>query len=114
MRQFSYNVDRKTRRISGEISVSGGTPAIVSGSGYTITDAGAGKVTVTLSLAGRIILGAHATVIESTEATGHFAKVISKSASAVTFGIYVADATDGALVDNVGFFFEILVKDVAV
>lgn len=105
---------RRIRKISGRIDVAGGTPSITSGSGFTITDGGAGLVTVTLSRPGRSLLGVQCIPIESTAATAHMAKVLSvTNASAVQFGIYVADATDGALVDNVGFFFEITVKDVS-
>lgn len=105
---------RKVRKITGRVDVSGGTPSVGAGAGFSVVDTAPGKVQVVLTKPGRVILGAIATPIEATSATGHSVKVLAKTeATDVTFGIYVADATDGALVDNVGFYFEITVKDVA-
>lgn len=104
--------DKSIRKITGRVDVSGGNPSVGAGSGFTLTDGGAGIVTINITKPGRSILGAIAIPIESTEATGHYAKVLAKTeASAVKFGIYVADGTDGALVDNVPFYFEITLKD---
>jgi len=104
--------DKSIRKLTGRIDISGGTPSVGAGSGFTITDGGAGIVTINITRPGRTILGAIAIPISSTEATGHFAKVLAYTdASSVKFGIYVADGTDGALVDNVPFFFEITLKD---
>ncbi len=111
MKRLSYDRNRSTRRISGRIAISGGVPSIAAGSGFTITDGGPGLVTVTVTNPGRSLLYASAIPIEPTAATGHYAKVVTQAYNAVQFGIYVADATDGAVVDNVGFFFELLLKD---
>ncbi len=98
----------------GRIAVSGGTPSIAEGEGFTITDGGAGRVTINITKPGKQLINAIATVIDSTTATAHSAKALSVSVSAVEFGIFVHDATDGALVDNVGFSFEITLSDVSV
>lgn len=104
---------RRVRHISGRVDVSGGTPSAAIGSGYTVSDTGAGVVTVNITRPGREILSVSAIVIESTAATGHYIKVSSKTeASAVVFNIFVADGTDGAPADNVGFYFDIAVRDV--
>jgi hypothetical protein len=102
------------RMICGRVDVSGGTPSAAVGEDYSVVDAAAGQVKVVLSKPGKSILSAVATPIEGTDATGHSVKVDAKTeASDVTFGVYVADGTDGALVDNVGFYFQIIVKDMA-
>ncbi len=104
---------RRVRKISGRIAVASGTPTISAGSGFTVVDTAPGQVQIVLTRPGRSLLCALATVIETTDATGHSIKVDAVSnAASVTFGVYVADATDGELADNVGFFFEITVKDV--
>lgn len=112
MRNPGSNVERKTRRISGVITNSG-TPTVSKGRGFTISDGGAGVVTITLTSPGRDYLFGTATVINSTAATGHFAKISALSAAGMTVHTFVADATDGAPAD-VDFCFEILVKDTAV
>lgn len=114
MKRIGYDRNRSTRRISGRIDIASSTPTVGAGSGFTITDDGIGLVTVTVAQPGRSMLYACATPIQATTATGHIAKVISQSANSVQFGIYVLDSTDGALLDNVGFFFELLVKDAPV
>lgn len=101
---------RLVRKISGVITNSG-TPTVSTGSGYTLTDNGVGDITVTLSKPGRTVLGGSAMVINTTGATGHFAKIHSLSASAMRILTYVADATDGAPAD-VDCCFEITVRDV--
>lgn len=106
---------RKVRKITGRVDVSGGTPSVGVGSGFTVGDTAAGEVTVTLTRPGKTILGVSATALESTTTKEHHVKVISKTeASAVVFGIFAGDATDGVLADNVGFYFEITVKDVSI
>ena len=101
------------RVIAGRVTVSGGTPAVTAGEGFSLTDTGAGQVTVTLSNPGKVTLAAVATPIEGTDATAHMVKVDGiTNAESVLFGIYVADATDGALADNVSFSFIIVVSDV--
>lgn len=104
-------VERGMKVVAGRVSVSGGTPAVVDGDGFTLTDVAAGKVRVTLSDPGKAILSAVATSTEATDATAHFVKGEVESSSAVLFRVYVADATDGALVDDVGFSFVIVSKD---
>jgi hypothetical protein len=105
---------RSIRKITGRIAVTAGTPSIVQGTGFTIADTAAGKVTVTLTKPGRVLLGAIATPINNTDATAYSVKIMgTPDATSVVFGVYEADATDGALVDNVGFFFELTIKDVS-
>lgn len=105
---------RKTRRISGRVTVSGGVPAVTQGTGFTLTDTAAGKVTINITKPGRRLLSAVATPIENTDATGFSCKIMgSPSASAVLVGIYQHDGTDSVLVDNVSFFFDICISDVA-
>ena len=105
---------RKTRRISGRVLVSGGVPSVAEGTGFTVTDTAAGKVTINITRPGRRLLSAVVTPIENTDATGYSAKIMgSPSASSVLVGIYVADGTDGALADDISFFFDICVSDVA-
>jgi hypothetical protein len=102
----------KLRRICGRVDVASGTPSVGVGNGFTVVDTAAGQVKVVLSRPGRSIICALATPVEGTDATGYSVKVDAKTeASDVTFGIYVADGTDGALADDVGFYFDITVKD---
>lgn len=170
------------RTICGRVDVSAGTPSVGVGEDFTVVDTAPGQVQVVLSKPGRSILHAEAEPIETTDATGHFAKIDAKvEASSVTFGIYKAgsdagasisasnvtapsasnvtlstsntytdaavkaaidaavnalatkvktavdagvdagsakvvtalDLEDGALVDNVGFYFQIVIKDMA-
>jgi hypothetical protein len=104
---------RRVRKISGRVDVAGGTPSVGAGSGFTVTDGGAGVVGVVFTKPGKSLLSFIAIPIEATAATGHFCKVQAQAYTGVTVGIYVADATDGAPVDNVGFFFEATLKDVS-
>jgi hypothetical protein len=105
---------RGVRTIMGRVDVSGGTPSVGAGVGFTVADTAAGQVTVTLDKPGKSILGVNAIAVNSTDATEHHVKVKSYSAgSSVVFNVYAGDATDGVLADNVGFFFEIHVKDVS-
>jgi hypothetical protein len=100
------------RLICGRVDVSGGSPSAAKGAGFTVVDVAAGQVKIVFDDAAQEILSAVATPIEGTDATGHSVKVDAKTeASDVTFGVYVADGTDGALVDNVAFYFMIVVKD---
>ncbi len=104
---------RRIRKVSGVIAVAGGTPSISAGTGFTISDDGAGLVTVTLSRPGRSLIGVQAMAIESTTTVSHQVKAISATATAVQFGIFAVDGTDGVLADNVGFSFELTLKDVS-
>lgn len=104
---------RKTRRISGIIAVAAGTPSVSQGTGFTLTDTAPGQVTINITKPGRRLIEINALVIENTAATGFSIKAMSQSASAVTFGIYQADGTDGVLVDNVGFSFGLVLSDVS-
>lgn len=104
---------RKVRVISGHLT-NNGTVAIAAGAGFTVARSGVGDVTVTLSIPGRSILSVSAVAKNSTAATFHGVKVLSvTSASAVQFGTYVDDATDGAPAD-IDFYFDIKVKDASV
>lgn len=103
---------KKQRIIAGRIAVSGGTPSITKGSGFTIADTAAGKVTVTFSQPGHSLICAVASPVENTDATGYSCKIMgAPSGSSIVVGIYVADGTDGALVDNVGFSFQAILED---
>lgn len=105
---------RRVRKISGRVDVAGGTPSVGAGAGFTVTDVAPGQVKINITKPGRSILCALAIPIETTDATAHMVKVDAKTeASDVTFGVYVADGVDGALVDNVPFYFEITLKDVS-
>lgn len=102
----------KLRAIVGRVAVASGTPSVAQGTGFTVADTGAGQVTVTLSEKGSAIVGVQATAIEGTDATGHSVKADTiTGGTSVLFGVYVADGTDGALVDDVGFSFTIWVKE---
>lgn len=103
--------ERGLKIVPGRVSVAGGTPSIDDGEDFTIVDVAAGKVRVTLSNPGRAIVSAVASSTEATDATAHMVKAEVESSSSVLFRVYVADATDGALVDNVGFSFIIVAKD---
>ena len=104
--------ERGIRQVNGYIT-NGGSVAIAGGQGFSAVRDNTGLVTITLTQPSKSMIGAQATVLQATTATGHFAKVISASAlGVVQFGTYVADATDGALAD-VAFFFSITVKDVS-
>ncbi len=100
------------RIIAGRVNVSGGTPAIAAGEGYTIADTAAGKVTITFSNPGTTLISAIACPIENTDATGYSAKIMgTPSASSIVVGVYVADGTDGALADNIPFYFQAILQD---
>jgi hypothetical protein len=102
----------KQRIICGRINVSGGTPSIAQGAGFTIADTAAGKVTITFTKPGKALLCAIPAVIENTDATGYSAKIMgTPSESAIVVGIYAADGTDGVLADNVSFYFQAILKD---
>lgn len=103
---------KKQRMIAGRIDVSGGTPSIAQGQGFTIADTAAGKVTITFSKPAKALVCAVASPIEDTDATGHFCKVMgTPSATSVVIATYVADATDGALADNISFYFYAVLQD---
>ena len=104
-------IERGLKVVAGRIAVAAGTPSVVDGDGFTLTDVAAGKVRVTLADPGKAILSAIGCSTEATDATAHMVKAEVESSSAVLFRVYVADATDGALVDNVGFSFLIVAKD---
>lgn len=100
------------RWILGRVDVSGGTPSVGAGSGFSVVDTAPGQVQVVFTDPGRRILSAVANAIETTDATAHSVKVDNKvEATSVTFGVYVHDGVDGALVDNVPFYFQIALSD---
>lgn len=106
---------RKQRIIAGRVDVAAGTPTVGVGYGFSVVDTAPGQVQVVLTKPGKIIISAIATPIQTTDATGHYVKVDAKvEASSVTFAVYAADGTDGVLVDDVGFYFNIIVQDVNV
>jgi hypothetical protein len=97
--------------VHGRVAISGGTPSIAAGSGFTIADTAVGKVTVTISKPGSVIIPV-AIPVESTDATSFSCKIHGvPSSSDFIVSIYQADAVDGALVDNVGFCFSALVLE---
>ena len=103
---------QKQRIISGRVNVSGGTPAITAGQGFTIADTAAGKVTITFQKPAKALVSAIASPIENTDATAYSAKIMgTPSASSFVVGTYVADATDGALADNIPFYFVAVLED---
>lgn len=103
---------RPTRWICGRVAVAAGSPSVAQGSGFTVVDTAAGQVQVVFTLPGERVLSAVATAIEGTDATAHSVKVDAVTeASSVVFGIYAHDATDGVLVDNVGFYFIVALSD---
>lgn len=103
---------KKQRIVAGRIDVSGGTPAIAQGQGFTIADTAAGKVTVTFSKPGKYLVSAIACAIENTDATAYMAKIMgTPDGSSFVVGTYVADATDGALADNIPFYFQAILQD---
>jgi len=110
---LKYEGGDKLRLICGRVDVAAGTPSVGAGNGFTVTDSAPGQVTVNVTRPGRSVISATATAIEGTDATGHSVKVDGAPANgaSVKFGIYAADATDGVLVDDVAFYFHILVKD---
>ena len=106
---------RRNRReyvVQGYIT-NNGTAAIVSGSrDFTVVRNGAGDLTVTFLQPGRRFLSASVLPINTTAATGHFAKLIAApTASAIQIGTYVADATDGAPAD-IDFCFQVSLSSV--
>lgn len=103
---------KQQRIIAGRVSVSGGTPSVALGSGFTVTDDAAGKVGIVFSKPGKKLISAIVTPIENTDATAYMAKIMgTPSASGFQAGIYVADATDGALADNISFYFQAILED---
>jgi hypothetical protein len=104
--------DHGMRLVAGRVDVAASTPSAAKGEGFSVVDAGAGQVQIVFDMPGKQILSACASAIEGTAATAHSVKVLSKTeASDVTFGVYVHDATDGALVDNVAFYFQVWLSD---
>lgn len=102
----------KLRMVAGRIDVAAGVPSIAQGGGFTIADTAAGKVTISFSKPGKALVSAIACPIENTDATAYGCKIMgTPSASGFVVGVYVADATDGALADNVSFYFQALIKE---
>lgn len=105
---------RKPRILMGTIAVAGGVPSIVYGQGFTITDQGAGLVRVTLTSPGKRILAPLGMAIEPTNTVAQIVKALAVDTAGtyVDFAIMVVDGTDGVLVDNVGFSFQIAIEEV--
>ena len=102
------------RLVAGRVDVAAGTPSVAQGQGFTVTDTAAGKVTVTFSKPGHQLVSMIATPIENTDATGYSCKIMgTPTGTSAIVGIYVADATDGALADDVGFYFQAVLQDQA-
>jgi hypothetical protein len=112
-RLVKHDMRQKNLRIvSGRVAVSSGTPSVSKGGGFTVSDTAAGKVTITFSKPGKELIACHATPIENTDATGYSCKIMgTPTATSVVIGIYVADGTDGALVDDIGFYFSAHIQD---
>jgi hypothetical protein len=112
-RIIKSDVRAKAQRIvAGRVDVSAGSPSIAQGQGFTIADTAAGKVTITFSKPGHQLVSMIATPIENTDATGYSCKIMgTPSGSSAVVGVYVADATDGALADNISFFFQAVLQD---
>lgn len=78
------------RAIIGRVDVSGGTPSVGVGEGFTVVDTGAGQVQVVLDRPGKSIVSIDATALQTTDAKSHSVKVDAKTeASSVVFGVYV-------------------------
>jgi len=105
---------RKPRILMGRVAVSGGVPSVAAGQGFTLTDQGAGLVRVTLTSPGKRILSAIGSALEPTNTIAQIVKVLAiDTANAyVDFAILVVDGTDGVLVDDVGFSFQIAIEEV--
>lgn len=100
------------RMIAGRINVSSGTPSVVTGSGFTVSDTAAGKVTINFTRPGKACNSIVATPVQSTDATGYSCKIHgAPTGAAAIVSVYVADSTDGALADDVGFCFVALLQD---
>jgi hypothetical protein len=109
------NQPSSMRMVCGRVDVASGTPSVGAGEGFTVVDTAAGQVEIVFTKPGKSIVSAVATALETTDATGHFVKVDAKTeASSVVFSVYAADATDGVLADDVGFYFQVILKDAAV
>lgn len=108
-RLIKVSRNRAVRKIIGRVTNSGAV-AIAAGQGFTAVRNGTGDVTITPKKPGRVFLAAFATPIQSTAATSHSVKVLAATVSAIQFGSYVADATDGAPAD-MDFSFEITMQD---
>lgn len=104
-------IERGLKVVAGRVAVSGGTPSVADGDGFTVIDVAAGKVRVRLADPGKSILVAVANATDATDATGHYVKVEIEDYRDVVFRVYVDDGTDGALADNIGFGFVIIAKD---
>lgn len=103
---------KSQRLVAGRVNVSGGTPSIAQGQGFTVTDTAAGKVTITLQKPGKQLVSVVACPIENTDATGYSCKIMgTPSATSFIVATYVADATDGALADNIPFYFQAIIQD---
>ena len=96
-------IERGLKAVCGRVAVSGGTPSVVDGDGFTLVDVAAGKVRVTVSDPGKSILTAVANPNGAIDATAYTVDVEVESSTSVLFRVFVVDGTDGALVDNVGF-----------
>jgi hypothetical protein len=100
------------RIVAGRVAVASGTPSVSQGQGFTVTDTAAGKVTITLQKPAKQLVSAIATPINNTDATGYSCKIMgTPTGTSFVVGIYVADGTDGALVDDIGFYFQAVVQD---
>ena len=114
-RILKTDVRAKAQRIvAGRVAVASGTPSVSKGQGFTVADTAAGKVTITFSKPGHELVSIVATPIENTDATGYSCKIMgTPDGTSAVVGIYVADGTDGALVDDVGFYFTAVLQDQA-
>lgn len=101
-------LERGLKLVSGRVAVSGGTPSVADGDGFSVEDVAAGKVRVRLADPGKSILVALANSNETTDADGYYIKFEIEDYRDVVFRVY---DESGALVDNVGFGFVIVAKD---
>lgn len=102
------------RIVAGRVDVASGTPSVAKGQGFSVADTAAGKVTITFQKPAHQLVSLVATAIEGTDATSHTCKVDGAGdGTSVVVSVYVADATDGALVDDVGFYFVAVLQDQA-
>lgn len=100
------------RLLCGRVAVSGGAPSVSAGEGYTVVDTAAGKVEIVPSKAGKSLISAIAIPIENTAATGFSCKIMgTPTGASIIVAVYQHDGTDSVLVDNIGFYFQIVLQD---
>lgn len=100
------------RALVGRVAVAAGAPSVSAGGGFTVVDTAAGKVEIVPTKPGKALISAIAIPIENTDATGFSCKIMgTPTGSSIIVGVYQHDGTDSVLVDNIGFYFDIVLQD---